>query len=945
IDLSKLPDLEILNCIANRLVYINLSSNTNLLELYCMSNELAHLDLSANTKLTGLYCFNNELPSLNLSTNTDLTKLHCNDNLIQEIDLSFNVLLEDFYCQNNGLTNLDLSNNPTLRKLWFGNNYIDNIDLTANPLLEEFWCESNLLTELNLNENTLLKDLNCSRNYLSYIDISRNEALVNLYCQHNDLSNLELSFNTSLERLDCSSNDLVCLDISQNTILKLLRINNMLGLTRVCVWIEPFNPYGLEIEKNGSPQVVFSANCGIEMICPDDVYLLTDPGGNSIIVDNIALDFFSYSCNLDPDIYYELSGATIATGSDDASGILFNLGKTTVKYYLGLSDNPPECSFNVYVTDPSVLSIVCPVDIELPTLFEGAETYMLFNNIYPEIISVNFTTVDYLLSGATIGGGLNFMNGSGIVFNLGITYVKFIVRDHLNNKVSCTFIVNIIGNPDLEIICPENIIRSNDLGECFATVYDLKPEMLGGSPTGLSLEYLLGGATQGEGDGDVSGMAFNVGKTSILYTLTDSLNNTTHCGFDITILDAESPFIYMPDLPVDLNEFGQYLIVDYTVLAFVNDNCVNEEDISVSQLPLIGTIISSKTAVTLTVDDGRGNEGEYTFYVIPGDNIPPFISCPPTQSEVADENCQIILRDYRSLAEVKDNYDDNPDVSQDPQAGTIVSKNTIINISAADSSGNISSCTFSVMINDTISPEIFGPGDLIECENYVDYSIPVATDNCSDAIVVQTDNTGLTSGSIFPDGITTLEYTATDLAGNITFYSFTITVLPDPVVTLGSFLIDNVCYRTIPISLPEGLPAGGSYSGAGIDGDMFNPIIAGVGTHTISYWVVDSFGCIGVDSTSITVDECSNISGDVVFIYPNPAKEYLNIVYTEGENIENITIIDNQGRRVWEKEINESYYVLDVSDFKLGLYFLQVKLPENSNSSGSNYVYKKFIRN
>ncbi len=49
----------------------------------------------------------------------------------------------------------------------------------------------------------------------------------------------------------------------------------------------------------------------------------------------------------------------------------------------------------------------------------------------------------------------------------------------------------------------------------------------------------------------------------------------------------------------------------------------------------------------------------------------------------------------------------------------------------------------------------------------------------------------------------------------------------------------TICYDTAPFALSEGLPTGGTYSGAGVSGGMFYPATAGVGTHLISYTYID----------------------------------------------------------------------------------------------------------
>src|SRR5690606_2490048 len=74
--------------------------------------------------------------------------------------------------------------------------------------------------------------------------------------------------------------------------------------------------------------------------------------------------------------------------------------------------------------------------------------------------------------------------------------------------------------------------------------------------------------------------------------------------------------------------------------------------------------------------------------------------------------------------------------------------------------------------------------DLGVCGAVVTYTVPTATDNCGTATVVQTDTTSLTSGSLFPIGTTTLEYTATDTHGISSVCSFDITITDSEIPTI-----------------------------------------------------------------------------------------------------------------------------------------------------------------
>jgi uncharacterized delta-60 repeat protein len=79
-----------------------------------------------------------------------------------------------------------------------------------------------------------------------------------------------------------------------------------------------------------------------------------------------------------------------------------------------------------------------------------------------------------------------------------------------------------------------------------------------------------------------------------------------------------------------------------------------------------------------------------------------------------------------------------------------------------------------------------------------------------------------------------------------------VTVNPLPVVTLGAF--SAVCINVASFGLTGGLPLGGVYSGNGVSSNSFNPSVAGVGTHTITYTYVDGNSCSNSATSSIQVN-------------------------------------------------------------------------------------------
>ena len=87
-----------------------------------------------------------------------------------------------------------------------------------------------------------------------------------------------------------------------------------------------------------------------------------------------------------------------------------------------------------------------------------------------------------------------------------------------------------------------------------------------------------------------------------------------------------------------------------------------------------------------------------------------------------------------------------------------------------DGAGNTATCSFTITVNDNENPDITCPADITVnndpgiCGAVVSYTPPTGTDNCPGAVTTQT--LGLGSGSTFPVGTTTEEYTVTDAAGN-----------------------------------------------------------------------------------------------------------------------------------------------------------------------------------
>jgi hypothetical protein len=153
----------------------------------------------------------------------------------------------------------------------------------------------------------------------------------------------------------------------------------------------------------------------------------------------------------------------------------------------------------------------------------------------------------------------------------------------------------------------------------------------------------------------------------------------------------------------------EFALPDYTALATAEDNC--DASPALTQFPAAGAIVTGNTTVTLTATDAAGNSSSCSFEVTVSDQTPPSITCPGDQNEALDENGEFILPDYTGLADASDNCDAIVNVTQNPTAGTIVTTNTTVTLTATDAAGNSSNCTFEVIPSDQLMLSITCPGD------------------------------------------------------------------------------------------------------------------------------------------------------------------------------------------------------------------------------------------
>lgn len=190
----------------------------------------------------------------------------------------------------------------------------------------------------------------------------------------------------------------------------------------------------------------------------------------------------------------------------------------------------------------------------------------------------------------------------------------------------------------------------------------------------------------------------------------------------------------------------------------------------------------------------------------------------------------------------------------------------------------------------------------------------------------------------------TLHMTGTSACGgsDSTFVIITLTST-GPTVTFTS-ATDTMCLNDAALFLSGGFPLGGTYTGNGVSGGMFTPIVAGIGNETITYAYTDTAGCVATATHDIYVDQCVGFQEQTqtrsLEVFPNPASDAITIVISSCQEEFYLDIINSLGEVVLSETAtckNETLvHRSDISALAPGLYHVRVQ-------TTNNVIMKAFI--
>ncbi|HLG02851.1 MAG TPA: T9SS type A sorting domain-containing protein, partial [Bacteroidia bacterium] len=128
-----------------------------------------------------------------------------------------------------------------------------------------------------------------------------------------------------------------------------------------------------------------------------------------------------------------------------------------------------------------------------------------------------------------------------------------------------------------------------------------------------------------------------------------------------------------------------------------------------------------------------------------------------------------------------------------------------------------------------------------------------------------------------------------------------------------------------PPATLSGNPANGIFTGGGISGNMFDPAVAGLGTHTVNYNYTDPNGCSGSysESTIVSGNAYLNLGADTIVCDDAP-------VFTINAG--------TFSSYTWHDNSSAATYSVDAVALGVGFYTMYVNVTDANGCNGTDTI-------
>lgn len=492
----------------------------------------------------------------------------------------------------------------------------------------------------------------------------------------------------------------------------------------------------------------------------------------------------------------------VGTGTLVVPTATFAIGQTNVQYELvDAAGNATVCTYTVTLEDDIAPTVTnCPADVTLNTIAGGCENTHVWEvpGFVDACLVGNATTTVTVEdeSGAPISVVTNISSGlcsDQIGFDNLFDFGQFSLDLNGGNNGGVT------DNTPTSITLVENdddIDGDNGLDVAFSITVPFDGVI------SFSYDYDNGGQFS------IFGTVFTSGAGDFSYSLDGSVTtiatSANVSGLITVPVTAGQQFSFNQEgdggavfgFPI----FGRLNSESSTIISNFEFQCITANQ-------AFATFPEGVNTVTYDFTNDKGNTGTCSFTVTVEDNVPPVIEVLANQTLLlSDVNCSApVYPDYAALLNLSDNCGavtstQTPGVG-DPIPSLVDGATTTVTIEAADNSGNTSTSTFIVTIDDNVAPvaqncpanQVIQLSDDMDASTCgVDATIVAPTfDDCGDGsglapmTVVRSD--GMPATATFPIGNTTVTYTYVDAGGNTGTCETTISVTDnEPPVIMGA---------------------------------------------------------------------------------------------------------------------------------------------------------------
>ena len=300
----------------------------------------------------------------------------------------------------------------------------------------------------------------------------------------------------------------------------------------------------------------------------------------------------------------------------------------------------------------------------------------------------------------------------------------------------------------------------------------------------------------------VTWQAGNYNPSTGIHTISGTLNLTEIENPDnlmatltITVRDTEDPVPSSQSL-TDFTGECQVNLYDLTPPT-ADDNCSGSITGTTDATFPITT--QGTTTITWTFEDDAGNVVTQTQKIVIKDATAPVPDV--DQLEVITVECSAGISVFPTAT---DHCAGQITATTDDPLQYNQKGNYTITWMYDDGHGNTSTQLQTVTVTNSSEPVMICPQRrIVSCDPIVTFELPEAMNDCGSVAVIQTDDTGLSSGSVFPVGITTLRYKTSDPNSSVTCL-IEIEVLPDLVVKHRSGIGFGDTLH-IPVCLPPSI--------------------------------------------------------------------------------------------------------------------------------------------